>query len=354
MAFKITGNFGGDQPGSGEGGGGNGGGINTGTNRIDPPAPRNVSVKVGGLGAVIGSFTVTWQDYSQADWNGTTPFWWSVRYCSAAEAGHAGDRPDTPAPNFYSWVTHVLDKSRSLGLFQAEGHGKYMTLSHTEQLPDGYIMVVGTSGAHVGPPNYPIFVRLTVNLDTIPDVGIVGPNVFTVSKERVPRDVLRFDMTYFILLPPEFHEFAGVHPHVIDYNGYTAPREMGAMARWDGSTGLQRMTYRLPVETGQAEGTATFTHGSAAVLWISNDTFSAGYVGRKIVVDLDSDTADVYQIQTFVDPTHITLNAVFFDPNGVGGTYPFKVLSNSTFYFVPIGKSGARVGDYTTAASVSI
>lgn len=346
MAFKVPSDFGGDR-GSGEGGGGGG----TGQPRIVPPAPRDVSARV----TRIGEFTVTWRDFSQSDWPHGIPFAWYVRYCPADLAGNPGDRPDTPAPEFYSWATDVLFKSKYVGSISAVGNGQVMSLTHREDLPDGYVQVVGSNGPQVGPCSYPLYVRLTANGNVAPDVGIVGPLGLTITKERVPRDVLRIDGQYGILMSPELNEFAGVHPHVTNYGGVSTAREIGRMASWDGSRGINTFTYRLPVEQGLASGTALFTHGSAAVLWISGDTFSAGHLGRAIIADYSSTQASpTYVVQTFTDTTHIDLNAVFFDPNGVGGTYAWKVFSNSTWYFVPIGKSGARVGDYTTAPSLSL
>jgi hypothetical protein len=347
-------------PGGGGGGWGEGGGGGDTTSHIQPPAPRDVRAKT----TAIGEFNVSWKDYDQADWQGTSPFSWSVRYCSASQAGNPGDPfdplgigpPGTGAAySARAWILHMLYVSKQVGSTPALGHGARMSLTHREDLPDGYVLVVGTTGTYVGPPSYPIYLRLTAESLVVPDVGTVGPLALTITKERVPRDVLRVDGQYGVLFSPTVQQFAGVHPHVINYDGVSTPREVGPMARWDGSNGIITFTYRVPVEPGQASGTAQFTHGSANVVWVSGDTFSAGYVGRRIIADLSATVASAtYVVQTYTNSTHIALNAVFFDPNGVGGIYQWKIFSNSTWYFVPIGKSGARVGDYTTAPSLSL
>lgn len=303
-----------------------------------PPAAKNVTARVTGVGQV----TVRWQDYNPTDpWDINEDFAWYIRYCPAAVAGVQDAH----------WTLSVLQRSKVIGVMGAVGSGQYFTITyHEDNIPDGYIMVRGESTSMQGEPSTPIFVQLgDDNTDTTPDVSSINVLDVTVEKERVPYDVLKLD--FFYIAPFNKKDFAGVHVHMVGYNGVSVPVEIGQMAHWDKSSGLLTHTHRLAIEGGLGSGTATFTNGSPNVVRLTGTNFNGAWVNRQILIDMSSTEAHAERtIASFTDANHIAMNADFI---GVTGTYTWKVLNQTTFYVVPIGLNGSR-GDYSAAGSAAI
>lgn len=296
-----------------------------------PPAPRNVTARSLNVGAV----TVRWQDYGpEANWDINRDFLWVVRYCPANVAG-------VTDPN---WTLAVLQRSKIIGSVAAVGQNTYFSINYEEVgLPDGYVQVVGIDGSMRGTPSTPLFINFTGTEKVIPEnvYDFLGASF---QKIMVPYENLQVTFGY---IPPEITtNFGGVHMHYTGYETLTDPRELGPPERWDKSTGSIFFTRNLPLETGAANGTATFTNGSATVNRVSGDNFAVGHIGRIISADLSSTTGSAgYIVNGFASANQITLTTTWAEASG---TYTFKVNNGMIFYCVPIGKNGER-DDYALA-----
>ena len=316
--------------------GGPGGGGSTPRYTAGPPQPQNVRVRL----ISVGNFLMSWTDLPPSANTGVRAFW-MVFYTSKDVAGSQTSQQN--------WSTNTYKGGQRIASVDSTFSGG--TISVSFSLPnqqDGYVQVVGYFvNSNGGVPSVPILLNFEGNLNLVP--GNVLSASMVVSKERVPYDVLRLDATY---TPPAdlTLDYGGAAVYMVGYNAGTIPQEF-TMDQWDHSTGNQLATFRLPIETGQGSGTATFTNGSGGVLGVTGTAFSAGWVGRKFLVDVSSTSSQVYQVSAFTDGTHLTITPTF---TGTNGTYSWKALNAVTFYFVSVGTSGARVIDYTTAVSTSI
>jgi len=304
---------------------------------INGPTPYRIPSPIGVTAEVTGAneFMVKWADAKPV---GTRRliFDWFILYCGRKLAGSPSGRVD--------WNESVAKKASIVGAIPSLGTGQQLSYTHRDtSLPDGYVQIQGISDSGIkGRPSTPVPLQITGNTGGIPD--LITALDLTLTKERIPRDVLRIDGLWYP--PNDRTELAGLQLYLVGYNGESTPRELGSMTPWSGSSGTNYLQHRLPVETGFAQGTALFTNGSAAVVRATGPTFITGtWNGHSMIADLDAQTSSAtYKVLSVSDADHLTLTSNFQEATG---TYSFIALNITIAYFVAVGKSGARTSDYT-------
>lgn len=316
-----------------------------------PQPPRNAALRV----FANGTWQVSWNDIRIPQGADETiqPPTWIVGFCRDSAAG--------PQSSSLDWARNVRDKSTQLYSQESVGRGGVMTYFQGDvSIGDGWVVVWGeTITGKRGEPCLPMHDIVSTTTGAIPAFVVLGTCARSTRKVALKDNtnkVYYFQHTFNWKPPAEsLVEFGGMQTYMAGLNGSAAILEAATECQWDGTTGTQAYTFRTPEDAGLGDTVATFTHGSAAVVWVSGTTFSATNNGRTMVVygaNAD-DTVKVFDTTQLsrTDSHHMTMNTTF---TGTTGNYTMRLYNAITYYLIGVSVVGVRQADPTTTTATFV
>jgi hypothetical protein len=302
-----------------------------------------------------GTWQASWSDVRVPQGADDTflPPNWVVGFCTDSAAG--------PSSASTTWAQDVRDKSKVLGTVFSNGRGETLTWSQGDvSSGDGWVVIWGESALQgkKGQPCKPMHdvVSLTsggILLD--PQVAVTADRIIRKVhlEDNAGSDVYEFVHTIKWKPPATvLTEFAGMQTYITGINGGTRPTEASSMCPWNGTTGFQTYGFSIPEDEGVQDTVALFTHGSANLVYVSGDHFSAGVNGHWVSVfgaSADDEVAVYTSHQlSSANSTHMVLDAAF---TGTTGNYSMRVYNIWTYYLVAVSVSGVRRGDPTASSA---
>ncbi len=316
---------------------------------VRPPGPpRSASLTVYSN----GTWQAKWQDVRIPQGADDTfdPPDWIVGFCPDAAAG--------PASNNLSWARDVRDKAKVLGDVASNGRGQMLSWSQGDvSSGDGWVVIWGENvSGKKGEPCHPMHDVVSLTTGAIPN----DPQPGGVTADRFVRKVHYednagsnvYEFVHTIKWKPpatQLTEFAGMQMYRTGVNGTADLIETSSMCPWNGTTGVNTYSFITPEDEGvtsHKNTVATFTHGSANLVWVSGDHFSSANNGKWVVVygaSADDEVAvyTAHQLSS-ANSTHMVLDAAF---TGTTGNYSMRIYNTWTYYLVGVSVSGLRRGD---------
>jgi hypothetical protein len=276
---------------------------------------------------------------------------WRVIYATEEAAGNATGGEQ--------WARRVMEIG--LGIYDVAAHGvrRHYSYTHTGIVNSGWVVVASVVNDEEQNPSQPIY------LDMSSFSGVLAQDITDPALDIERRTVNGYQVWRLYpgyTSPTDMTAFWGVQLYLANFHGVDL-EEVADAHKFPTDTGGQptppnSWEFDIPAGTDPTasvgNGTALFTNGSKAVLWISGDHFSAGMLTRPIFVRTTTTGDDLWwddYVNVFTDGDHITLLNNF---TGTTGTYAYDVLPTLICYFVALNPQGGRTTTPTASPNRTI
>jgi hypothetical protein len=314
------------------------------------PRLGSVSVEVLIPGII---FRVHWIDLTLSPPNRrntrAVPYGWRVIFASEETAGNATGGEQ--------WSRRVMEIG--LGLYDVVATGRLSySYTHTDIVGNGWLVVASVVDGETRNPCQPIYIDMSGSSGILAN-DVTDPSLDIQRRTANGYQVWRLFPGY--TSPTDMTAFWGVQLYLNAFHGVDL-EEIADAHKFPTGTGGQptppnSWDFDVPAGTDPTasvgNGTATFTNGSKAVVWVSGDHFSGGMATRPIYAkEFTSDGVWTdAMVDTVTDGNNIVLLANF---TGVTGTYQYDVLPTLICYFVALNPQGGRTTTPTSSPNRTI
>ena len=278
-------------------------------------------------------------------------YFWRVIYATQETAGNptGGEQ----------WARRVMEIGLGIYDVAARGVRRHYSYTHTDVIGSGWVVVAALVNDELQGPSQPIYLDMS-GVSGIPAQDITDPSLDIERRTVHGYQVWRLKPGY--TSPTDMTAFWGVQLYLSAFHGVVL-EEIADAHKFPTGTGGEATppnSWEFDIPAGVdpyssvGNGTALFTNGSKAVVWVSGDHFSGGMTTRPIYARTTTTGDDLWwsdYADVVTDGNNIVLLNNF---TGTTGTYQYDVLPTLICYFVALNPQGGRTTTPTASPNRTI